>query len=389
MSLRVAPDLLSASHAVARGAAAPYADEVDRLARFPTEAIEAAGEEGLLAALVPAHLGGPGLPLDVVGESVATLASACSSTGMIAAMHHLQVACLARHGGTAALESLLERVATDRVLIASATTEEGIGGQLRVSSCALERSGGEYRLEKRSPTLSYAAHSQAILATARRNDDSPPNDQVLVACVEPRLELEETSVWDALGMRGTCSGGVLLRASGDEALVFPEPFGEIAEQTMLPVSHVLWAYVWLGIADAAFGLARRYAQGQARKSPGERPASALRLAELSAMHLTLSQLVQGTARTCEAKLSSGTRLGYSDMVALNSLKVTGSRLVVDIATEALRVCGMAGYSLASPYSLSRLLRDAHSGAVMISNDRLLHDNADMLAVTKETTSWGR
>ena len=47
------------------------------------------------------------------------------------------------------------------------------------------------------------------------------------------------------------------------------------------------------------------------------------------------------------------------------------------------VCGMAGYSQRSPFSLGRHLRDAHGAALMVNNDRIMAENAQMLLVYKE------
>jgi acyl-CoA dehydrogenase len=57
-------------------------------------------------------------------------------------------------------------------------------------------------------------------------------------------------------------------------------------------------------------------------------------------------------------------------IQINDLKLATSRLVVDVVTQALRVCGVAGYRNDSPFSVTRHLRDAHSAALMISNDRI-------------------
>jgi hypothetical protein len=43
---------------------------------------------------------------------------------------------------------------------------------------------------------------------------------------------------------------------------------------------------------------------------------------------------------------------------------------------------MAGYSLGSPISLGRQLRDSYSAVVMVNNTRILDDNAHMLAISK-------
>ena len=66
---------------------------------------------------------------------------------------------------------------------------------------------------------------------------------------------------------------------------------------------------------------------------------------------------------------------------MNSLKVTASRLVIEIVSRALTLCGMAGYTEGTPLSLGRQLRDAFSAVVMINNARILADNAHMLSIS--------
>ena len=87
--------------------------------------------------------------------------------------------------------------------------------------------------------------------TARRSADSPENDQVLALCRPPELELEQVGEWNALGFRGTCSPGFILRASGDASAILDDPYADVSTQTMLPVAHLLWSSLWLGIATSA------------------------------------------------------------------------------------------------------------------------------------------
>jgi acyl-CoA dehydrogenase len=363
--------------------ASPNADDVDRQARFPVETIDGLKSAGVLSALVPPELGGLGATLSEAGDSIAALSRRCSSSAMILAMHHLQVACLAAHGDNGVLRTYLADVADRQLLLASATTEVGVGGQLRTSRCALEASGGRFRLEKQAGVISYGAHADAVLATCRSGPDAAPSDQVLVLCVPPGLELEQTTEWDTLGFRGTCSPGFALRAEGEIDQVLTDPFGDIAGRTMLPVSHVLWAFVWLGLASAALTKARNYIQGEARKNPGSSPAGARRLAELAVVHQQLESLVRTSAQRFDQR-ADGEDQSMGFALSFNSLKVAASTLLVDIVTRALGICGMAGYSQRPPFSMGRLLRDAHGAALMVNNDRILGDNAQLLLIYKES-----
>ena len=66
------------------------------------------------------------------------------------------------------------------------------------------------------------------------------------------------------------------------------------------------------------------------------------------------------------------------MLRINNLKLTASTLVVEIVTEALGICGILAYKNDSQWSLGRQLRDAHSAALMINNDRIQDTNAALL-----------
>lgn len=361
--------------------AAPFAAEVDAESRFPRQAIEALRDDRQLSALVPPRLGGEGASIIEVAEATCRLAAHCASTAMVYAMHQLGVACLVRHGSNDLLESYLCELVAGQFLLASATTELGTGGDVGSSICAVERSGGRYRLEKQAPVISYGEHADAVLATARRDPDSPPSVQVMVLCTPPGLILEPMSGWDALGFRGTCSSGFRLLAEGDEAAVLPAGFDVISAETNLPVSHILWSHVWLGLAGAALHKARTYVQTEARKRPGPLAGGAVRLAELDARYRQMAGLVRGAARRFDEIAEDRSSLSSLDYaVEMNALKVSASRLVVEVVGGALLICGMAGYREDSPLSMGRLLRDAYGAALMLNNDRLLGINAQLLLV---------
>ena len=376
-------ELVAQARRIGAEVAAPAAADVDAQARFPAETMLALREARLLGALVPLELGGSAATLSEAGEAIFAIGQHCTSSAMVLAMHDLQVACLVRHGPTDAIRSYLAEVASRQLLLASATSEQGVGGQMRSSICAVERLEGRFRLEKQASVISYGAYADGVLATARRTPDSPPSDQVLVLCTPPGLLLEQASEWDTLGMRGTCSPGFLLRAEGDLSRILPHPFGDIATETMQPVSHILWGYVWLGLASGALGRARKYVQAEARRQVGVTPPSAVRLAEAMVIYQQMDAFVRAAASRYDATSDGMAESGLGTSLAYNSLKVGASALVVDVVTRCLSICGIAGYREDSPYSLGRHLRDAYGAALMVNNDRILADNAQLLLVYKE------
>ena len=363
--------------------AARYADEVDRDARPPREAIAAMKEHGLLAAAVPVEHGGEGATLAELSVIATELGRACAATAMVFAMHHGQAMALWRHGGVALGVTAMIEAVRDGALVASSTTERGIGGDARRSTCAIEPDqAGRIRLRKDAPVISYATEADAVFVTARRDPDAAASDQRLVICLPDETTLTQTSTWDTLGLRGTCSNGWVLDAETHVDRVFRDDYATISAQTVLPVSHVLWASVWTGIAADAADRARRAVRKQARAAVGSTPPGALRLAELMVDLQALADSVRHAAARFDAVADDPEVLESSAYaLAANALKIGASERVVDIVTAALRIVGIAGYAASGPTSIGRHLRDAHGAAVMVSNDRLLQNDAGLALMT--------
>ena len=121
-------------------------------------------------------------------------------------------------------QALLRRIAAEQLLLASSTTEGQAGGNVRSSAAPVEYADGKIRLDRAATVVSYGAQADAIVTTARRNAASAPSDQVLVAFLKSDYVLEPTVGWDALGMRGTCSSGFNLKATGSAEQILPEPY---------------------------------------------------------------------------------------------------------------------------------------------------------------------
>jgi acyl-CoA dehydrogenase len=372
--------------AAAADVAAQHAADVDAAARFPHEAVDALRRSGLLGASVPVEWGGEGANVAELASTAARLGEACASTAMIFAMHHSQVLCLTRHtSGSDAAAALARRVASEGLLLASATTEIGIGGDVRSSTCFVERYDDRARVAKNAPVISYGDQADMILVTARRAADSAPSDQVLVACLRDELRLERTGTWDTLGLRGTSSFGYRLEADVPADHVIPVAYEEISTQTMLPASHILWAAVWLGMARAAGDIARSSVRAAARKAIGTVPPTATALAGLVAEVGTLQTLVDSAAGEFDRLAGDREALGAVDFaIRMNTLKVLASNAVASVAARALSITGIAGFRNDGPYSVTRIFRDAQGAAVMVHNDRITANTAQLLLVSKGT-----
>lgn len=384
MSAPSSSSIVEIAAVIGREVAGPAAADVDKDARFPIEAISALREAKLMSALVPVSEGGSGASITEMSQAVLGLSQHCASTAMIFAMHQIQVACLVRHERTPALQKLQDRLVADQLLLGSATTEKGIGGDVRSSTCAVNVDGDEFVLVKDAPVISYGEYADVIFTTARRTPDSPPSDQSLVACDKAGLTLEPTGSWDTLGFRGTCSPGFILNATGPKTLIFPGSYSDISAQTMLPVAHTLWGHVWLGIATAAVETARLFIRAAARRSPGTTPPGAIRLADLMTTQQEFVDLVSSAARRFD-ELGDDREAISSPKVAIimNGVKVSASTLVMEVVSKALLIVGIAGYRNGGKFGLGLQLRDSYGGALMVNNDRIALNTAQMLLVTKD------
>jgi acyl-CoA dehydrogenase len=360
--------------------AATHADAVDRDARFPKETFDAAREQRLLGTIVPAELGGDGASISDVVDICYMLGQACASSAMIFAMHQIMVAILVRHARNSEWhQNLLKHLTAKQLLLASSTTENQTGGDVRHSACVVERDGERMRLVKNATVMSYGAQADGILTTARRTADGAPSDQVLVAFLKDDYELEHIMDWDTLGMRGTCSTGFTLRGAGAVAQILPDPYEKIHTHSMVPVAHLTWSGVWTGIAAGAVGRARRFVRGAARQGSGQMPPGAAHLTRSVMSLRALRGSVAAALQRYERAALTEDGLGALEFqTAMNLLKVNSSECAIETVMSALQACGLSGYRNTGEFSICRSLRDVLSSSIMINNDRILANAASAL-----------
>jgi acyl-CoA dehydrogenase len=381
-------ELLAAVRTIARDVAGAHADDVDRAGRFPAESIDALRAAGALSAPVPEALGGGGVSLGAIAACCLELGRACGASAMVFAMHHIQLLTIVRHlDRDSWFQTYLHRQVTEGRLIASVTSEIGTGGDMARSIAAVSPAeNGLVSFEKQAPTISYGAYADDLLTTLRRAPESEPGDQVAALTHSDQHSLEPTGTWDVLGMRGTCSPGSVVRARFPAEQVLATPFAKVAAESMVPISHILWSHLWLGIAEDAFDRSRAFVKAAAKRTPGVTPPAAQRLSRLSGEVSLLRGLVTSGLRDFEAHAEGPAREQLSTMsmgLRFNNLKIAASEQTRDVCFGALDVCGIMGFKNDTPFSVGRHLRDALSAPLMIANERIHQTNAGLLLIAKE------
>ena len=379
---------VAAVRQIASDVAGPHAEAVDRDARFPVEVVDALRHQRLLSAHVPTDLGGEGVSLGALATGCFELGRRCGASGMVLAMHQIQVVTLIRHREPGSwFEGYLRTLAQEQRLVASVTSEVGTGGDMGRSIAAVTPADdGNVSFEKQAPTVSYGQQADDLLTTVRRSPEAEPGDQVAALTLRGQAVLEPRGTWDPLGMRGTCSPGFLIRATFPPEQILPARFRTVASESMVPVSHILWSHVWLGIASDAFDRARAFVRAAARQKPGQPVPAAIRLSHLMSDLSLLRAEVASALREFEDLEATAERDRLSTMAGalrFNNLKIAASEQAPRVCQAAMGVCGIVGYKNDSPFSIGRHLRDSMSAVLMVANERIHETNAGLLLIAKE------
>ena len=202
------------------------------------------------------------------------------------------------------------------------------------------------------------------------------SDQALVVFLKEDYRLEATGAWHTLGMRGTCSSGFALKASGLASQVLPVGYDKIHPQSMVPVSHLTWASVWTGIAASAVSRAQMFVRTAARRAGGQLPPGAAQYTKATAALRSLRGTVAAALASYESMRDDPLRLAALDtQTGLNLLKVRPR-------SRPSKRCRWRCAPAASPdtvptaiSAMGRHLRDILSAPIMVHNDRILSNIA--------------
>src|SRR6202034_2554690 len=113
----------------------------------------------------------------------------------------------------------------------------------------------------------------------------------------------------------------------------------------VPLSHILWSHVWLGISTDAFERARAFVRAGARARPGETPRAAQRLSKVMAdLALLRSHVVLGLqdflAADCSEERSD--LMTMASVLRFNNLKLAASEHAPIVCGGALEAIGILG-----------------------------------------------
>jgi alkylation response protein AidB-like acyl-CoA dehydrogenase len=361
------------------------AGQHDREGSFPSENIQALQKSGFMGAPVPVDLGGMGLetPHDLM-VGMSRLARGCASTAIASNMHITGAQAITRLWRRAVatgeerapvMEATLRAIGQGRLVMCFPTTEPG--SDLATPMVEGTARDGGYALNglKIFGTLSPVAN--LFLPTFRflREDGLYGIANAVVLRGTPGMEVLDD--WDSLGMRASGSNSVsfkdcyIPKASAFETGGTWGVFGAGAIEIALGPNMSLVS-AFLGIAEAAHGIAIDSTVGRKKGPRGKRMAERIPIQQLVAeMEIdlaTMRAVIERTGRLAD-EFSSKYGLGESPddeahamMKEFQCMKYVVNRKAIDVVDLAMTVVGGSAYMAKSP--LSRLYRDARAGPFM-------------------------
>ncbi|MFC9686036.1 hypothetical protein [Streptomyces sp. NPDC056948] len=348
-----------------------HAVDVDSEGRFPAEAVAALKRHRLLA---PEPVPGQGLWTAPQVVAVAhALGQACASTAMIWAMHQGQIQAVARQPKTSKpVQEFLDSAWESQPLVASLMSETGAASPRESRAhCREDPDGsGGIVIDKNVSVSSYLQQADAGLLVARRSADDAVTEGAVVLVHRDELVISQWRDWQALGMRGTGSGGGRVRARTHPDRILEESFSEASARVIMPLSNLGWAACWLGIAESAFATAQdAFRRQQSRTAPDVLTAKTMRLGRASDTIDELTEQIRSLAGQYEELQGTA-----SDAMVRrsNALRLTAAARANESVLDSFQVIGVDAYRepSASKWSLSRQIRDVLSARVMISEDRI-------------------
>jgi alkylation response protein AidB-like acyl-CoA dehydrogenase len=325
---------------------------------FPTENIADLFEMGVVAAPLPAALGGSGWDLLECVQAAEIIASHSPSTALLLSMP-LGLAGIYGLGEDIApsqhrarWRSQTERIADDYAahrFYAACNSERGAGGALEATQTTARRdASGVFVMNGEKILASGGTRADMFLSSAKVSEDDLPGSGVveffLVPADSPGVEIADD--WDGFGMRATESQTVRYRdARADDLLAFPN-FLELVSPTTY--WYCIFAAITLGSASGMLRLLSAGGTGS--------PALRLRFAEAGMRCEALRAYINETARDWHP----GAAAEYTSRVIRMKTHVTAE--ATKLCAELYALGGGRHYRRTDP--AARLLADSFAGTAL-------------------------
>ncbi len=329
------------------------AAERDRTKAFPAEVLKRMGELGLMGMRVPEAYNGQGTDMVSYVLALSEIAYACAATAVIMAVHN-SIVCesIAVYGTQCQKERFLPALATGDTIGAFALTEPQAGSDpLGQETCA-RKENGCYVLNGTKRFITSGKNGGLVIVTAKT--DPAKGHRGISAFLVPRetAGLSVGRVEDKLGLRASDTVDLLFDECRvpEDHLLGGEGEGFKIAMTALDGGRIGIAAQALGVAQAAFDEAVRYAQG--REQFGRK------ISGFQSLRFTLADMATEIEAARQLMLLAATLKDQGRRVTREAAmaKLYASEMANRVTARALQIHG--GYGVIKEYPVERFYRDA-------------------------------
>lgn len=296
------------------------------------DAVERLRASGLLAATVPARLGGPELPASVIAEVLRILASGDGSLGQIPQSHVVFTRWLFT-GTHPHAERRWADLLLDGTLVANAQAER--------APTVLQ----DGRLTGEKIFCTGSAYADVLAVTARRPGEDHQSLVVFLPADTAGIRvLDDWGEHSPLGQEFTASGTVVL----DNVAVPPEAVRAFDTASGPPAygafAQLLHTAIDVGISGAALDAALALSRDGAAGASGPDPVTAHLAGDLVAAQFAAEAVLEKAGRAVDDAWAQGAAgdVSAAASLAVAAAKTTTGRLTVDLASRLFELTGTRG-----------------------------------------------
>ena len=352
--LEVRTQLLSAVRDFVKREAIPQAAEHDENDTYPTELFDQMAQMGLFGITVPEKYGGLGVDVLTFSMVFEELAKGWMSlTGPIGS-HSMLTFALAKFGSEDQKQRWLPDLASGAKRGGLALTEPGGGTDVAGMQTRAVRDGEEYVINGTKQFITNGRNGDVFLLLAKTDmNTDPPHKGITGFIAEKGPGFTAGKDFNKLGYRGVDTSELIFddyRISTDEVLGEEEGQGFYQAMDALETGRINVASRAVGVADAAFEAAIKYAQQ--RETFGRPISSRQSIQNILADMATKIHAARLMTRDAAERKQNGERVDEQAGMA----KLYASEICAEVTLDAMRIHGGAGFMKDSP--IERYYRDA-------------------------------
>lgn len=338
---------------LAQNEIAPRAAEIDRTGEFPWENIKKMGELGLMGVPIPEEYGGAGYDFLSYIITIEEISRACAATGVILAVHTSVGTLPILYFGTEEQKrKYIPKLASGEYIGAFALTESHAGSDASNIATSARLEGDHYIVNGSKIFITNGGVADVYVTFVRTGQEKGYKG---VSCLLVDKDTPGFSIGkkeEKMGLHGSQTTELIFDNARvpKENLLGKEGEGFKVAMALLDGGRIGIGAQGLGIAQAAFDVAKEYAKGRVQfgKPIAEFQAIQFMLADMATKIDCARMLVYRAARLKEMGLPHSKEASMAKMYATDT--------AMEVTTNAVQILG--GYGYCREYPVERYMRDA-------------------------------